>query len=108
MDWNVITTVYDQRGLRHARRFLSRYGEVSRTDFHNVLVLHVPDIEAFLEAMATALEDSAGIFNDISRSLSATALLTGATIGAVASIADRRCQRQTRTGTGLKVTTFIA
>jgi tRNA(Ser,Leu) C12 N-acetylase TAN1 len=67
MDWNVITTVYDQRGLRHARRFLSRYGEVSRTDFHNVLVLQVPDIEAFLAAMAVALEDNASIFNDISR-----------------------------------------
>lgn len=67
MDWNVIATVYDQRGLRHARRFLSRYGEVGRTDFHNVLVLQVPDIEAFLAAMAVALEDNAGIFNDISR-----------------------------------------
>jgi tRNA(Ser,Leu) C12 N-acetylase TAN1 len=67
MDWNVIVTVYDQRGLRHAQRFLSRYGEVSRTDFHNVLVLQGPDMEAFLAAMAVALEDNASIFNDISR-----------------------------------------
>lgn len=80
MDWNVITTVYDQRGLRHARRFLSRYGEVTRTDFHNVLVLHVPDIEAFLEAMATALEDSAGIFNDISRIVPAHAIFSFASV----------------------------
>jgi tRNA(Ser,Leu) C12 N-acetylase TAN1 len=73
MDWNVIITVYDQRGLRRARRFLSRYGEVARTHFHNVLVLQVPNTEAFLEAMAGALEGNAGIFNDISRLMPAHA-----------------------------------
>ena len=73
MDWNVIATVYDQHGLRRARRFLSRYGEVARTHFHNVLVLQVPDIEAFLEAMAAALEGNAGMFNDISRIMPAHA-----------------------------------
>ena len=73
MDWNVIATVYDQRGMRHARRFLSRYGEVARTDFHNVLVLQVPNAETFLAAMAAALEDNAGIFNDISRIMPAHA-----------------------------------
>jgi tRNA(Ser,Leu) C12 N-acetylase TAN1 len=73
MDWNVVVTVYDQRGLRRARRFLSRYGEVATTDFHNVLVLQVPDIEAFLDAMAAALEDDAAIFNDISRMVPAQA-----------------------------------
>lgn len=80
MDWNVITTVYDQRGLRHARRFLSRYGEVARTDFHNVLMLQVPDIEAFLAAMAAALEDNTGIFNDISRMLPAQATFSFASV----------------------------
>jgi tRNA(Ser,Leu) C12 N-acetylase TAN1 len=73
MDWNVIATVYDRRALRRARRFLSRYGEVARTDFHNVLVLQVPNTEAFLAAMAAALEDNAGIFNDISRIMPAHA-----------------------------------
>jgi tRNA(Ser,Leu) C12 N-acetylase TAN1 len=80
MDWNVITTVYDQRGLRRARRFLSRYGEVARTDFHNVLVLQVPDIEAFLTAMAVALEDNASIFNGISRIMPAHATFLFATV----------------------------
>jgi hypothetical protein len=39
MDWNVVVTAYDWRGLRTALRLLSRYGEVARTEFHNVLVL---------------------------------------------------------------------
>jgi tRNA(Ser,Leu) C12 N-acetylase TAN1 len=73
MNWNVIATVYDQGGLRRARRFLSRYGEVARTEFHNVLVLQVPNVDTFLEAMTAALKDDAGIFNDISRIMPAHA-----------------------------------
>jgi tRNA(Ser,Leu) C12 N-acetylase TAN1 len=73
MNWNVIVTVYDQRGLRRARRFLSRHGEVARADFHNVLVLRVPNVDTFLEAMAAALKDDAGIFNEISRIMPAHA-----------------------------------
>jgi hypothetical protein len=67
LDWNVVATVYDQRGLRRARRFLSRYGDIARTQFHNVLVLRVPDIAAFLEAMSAAARQNADILNDISR-----------------------------------------
>jgi hypothetical protein len=52
MDWNVVVTGYDWRGLRSARRLLSRYGEVARTHFHNVLVLRVADVRAFLEAIS--------------------------------------------------------
>ncbi|KAB2911274.1 MAG: hypothetical protein F9K29_22920 [Hyphomicrobiaceae bacterium] len=73
MDWNVIATAYDERGLRRARRFLSRYGEVARTGFHNVLVVQVPDVDTFLQAMAAVLEDDASIFNDISRLMPAHA-----------------------------------
>lgn len=52
MDWNVVVTAYDWRGLRSARRLLSRFGEVAKTEFHNVLVLRVADVAAFLETIS--------------------------------------------------------
>jgi tRNA(Ser,Leu) C12 N-acetylase TAN1 len=67
MDWNVVVTAYDWRGLRSARRLLSRYGEVARTEFHNVLVLKVADVAAFLEDISAAAEHDASLRNDISR-----------------------------------------
>jgi tRNA(Ser,Leu) C12 N-acetylase TAN1 len=76
MDWNVVATVYDQRGLRRARRFFSRYGDVARTGFYNVLVLRVLDIDGFLQAMAAALKDNAGMFNDVARIMPARAIFS--------------------------------
>jgi tRNA(Ser,Leu) C12 N-acetylase TAN1 len=73
MDWNVVVTAYDRRGLRCARRLLSRYGEVARTEFHNVLVLKVADVAAFLETICAAAEHDVGVRNDISRVMPAQA-----------------------------------
>jgi hypothetical protein len=73
MDWNVVVTAYDWRGLRSARRLLSRYGEVARTEFHNVLVLKVADVAAFLEAIAAAAAQDVSMRNDISRVMPAWA-----------------------------------
>jgi tRNA(Ser,Leu) C12 N-acetylase TAN1 len=73
MDWNVVVTAYDWRGLRSARRRLSRYGEVTRTEFHNVLVLRVADVVAFLEAISAAAEHDVSLRNDISRIMPAHA-----------------------------------
>jgi tRNA(Ser,Leu) C12 N-acetylase TAN1 len=73
MDWNVVVTAYDWRGLRSARRLLSRYGEVARTEFHNVLVLKVADVAAFLEDISAAAEDDVSVRNDISRIMPAQA-----------------------------------
>jgi hypothetical protein len=73
MDWNVVVTAYDWRGLRSARRLLSRYGEVARTEFHNVLVLKVADVAAFLEAIAAAAAHDVSVRNDISRVMPAQA-----------------------------------
>jgi tRNA(Ser,Leu) C12 N-acetylase TAN1 len=81
MDWNVVVTAYDWRGLRSARRRLSRYGEVARTEFHNVLVLKVPDVAAFLEAISAAAERDASMRNDISRIMPAQATFTFTTAG---------------------------
>ncbi|MFZ1101950.1 MAG: THUMP domain-containing protein [Hyphomicrobiaceae bacterium] len=79
MDWNVVVTAYDWRGLRSARRLLSRYGEVARTEFHNVLVLKVADVAAFLEAIAGAAAHDVSMRNDISRVMPAQATFAFAT-----------------------------
>jgi tRNA(Ser,Leu) C12 N-acetylase TAN1 len=79
MDWNVVVTAYDWRGVRNARRLLSRHGEVARTEFHNVLVLRVADVAAFLEAISAAAEHDASLRNDISRIMPAQTTFTFAT-----------------------------
>jgi tRNA(Ser,Leu) C12 N-acetylase TAN1 len=79
MDWNVVVTAYDWRGLRSARRLLSRYGEVARTEFHNVLVLRVADVAAFLGAISAAAEHDASMRNDNSRVMPAQATFAFAT-----------------------------
>lgn len=73
MDWNVVVTTFDGRGLRHARRFFARYGEVGRTPFHNVLVVKVPDLDQLLRSMSEALRTDVRILNDISRMVPAQA-----------------------------------
>lgn len=67
MEWNVVVTTYDHRGLRSARRFLERYGSVERTRFYNVLLLKVPDVDAFQRQLGEALRADVTILNDISR-----------------------------------------
>ena len=46
-DWNVVATIHDG-GFRRACRLLSLEGELSRTEFYNVVVMKVLDVEAFL------------------------------------------------------------
>jgi tRNA(Ser,Leu) C12 N-acetylase TAN1 len=46
-DWNVVATIHDG-GFRRACRLLSLEGELSRTEFYNVVVMKVPDVDAFL------------------------------------------------------------
>lgn len=46
-DWNVIATIRDG-GFRRACRLLSLEGELSRTEFYNVVVMIVPDVDVFL------------------------------------------------------------
>jgi len=79
MDWNVVVTAYDWRGLRSARRLLSGYGEVARTEFHNVLVLRVADVAAFLESISAAAEHDLSMRNDIARIIPAQAAFAFAT-----------------------------
>jgi tRNA(Ser,Leu) C12 N-acetylase TAN1 len=81
MDWNIVVTAYDWRGLRAARRLLSRYGEVARTEFHNVLALRVAHITDFLDAISAAAQHDLSIHNDISRIMPAQATFAFATTG---------------------------
>ena len=67
MNWNVVVTTFDRRGITRARRFLQQYGKVERTHFYNVLVVEVPDIDRFVKAVAEALSGGVEILNDISR-----------------------------------------
>ena len=76
MDWNVVVTAYDWRGLRRARRLLSSYGEVASTEFHNVLIVRVADVAAFLKAISAAAEHDVSMHNDISRIMPAQAVFS--------------------------------
>ena len=67
VNWNVVVTTFDRRGITRARRFLQQYGKVERTHFYNVLVVEVPDIDRFVKAVAEALSGDVEILNDISR-----------------------------------------
>ncbi|MDP2620071.1 MAG: THUMP domain-containing protein [Hyphomicrobiales bacterium] len=66
-DWNVVVTVYDERGFRLAKRLMSDFGRVDTTDYFNVLVMKVADVAAFTEAVCRLVEESPGYLNDISR-----------------------------------------
>ena len=46
-DWNVVATIHDG-GFRRACRLLSLEGDLSRTEFYNIVVMTVPDIDSFL------------------------------------------------------------
>ena len=66
MDWNVLVSV-QQDGYKTARDLLREYGPVRKTDFFNVLVMHVDDIADFLEDMRTLFEMRAPQFNALGR-----------------------------------------
>jgi tRNA(Ser,Leu) C12 N-acetylase TAN1 len=66
-DWNVVVTVFDEEGYRLAPRLLSPFGEIRSTDFFNVLVMKVPDVDAFTQEIAALFEETPGHLNAISR-----------------------------------------
>jgi len=66
-DWNVIVTVNDSCGYRHARQRLKEFGAIESTEFHNVMVMRVPEVGALLAALAELMRADMSLFNDISR-----------------------------------------
>ena len=65
-DWNVVATGYEG-GYRTTRGFLAPFGPIARTPYFNVLVMRVDDREAFLAAVAAAVEKEPGLLNFLSR-----------------------------------------
>ena len=55
MDWNVIVSVQPE-GYKAAKELLHEYGKIRKTDYFNVLVMQVDDIEDFLENLYTLYE----------------------------------------------------
>jgi tRNA(Ser,Leu) C12 N-acetylase TAN1 len=64
MDWNVIVSV-NQYGYMAVRDFLHDYGKVKSTDFFNVLVMRVEDIEQFLDDMESAFSTADPVMKHI-------------------------------------------
>lgn len=65
-DWNVVATTYD-REFREAKVLLSRFGDVRRSAYRNVLLLKVDDIGQFLECLQRTLKADASLANAVSR-----------------------------------------
>ena len=72
-DWNVVVTVNDRFARYHARRGLKRFGTVATTEFHNVLVMQVADVDALMAALGEMMGEDMSLANDISRLMPAQA-----------------------------------
>jgi tRNA(Ser,Leu) C12 N-acetylase TAN1 len=66
LDWNVVVTTYEGE-YTEAIRLLAPFGDVSSTDYWNVLVMAVADIPAFIDQLEDTLRDDASIANSVSR-----------------------------------------
>lgn len=64
-DWNVTVTLAEPT-FRIARNLLARWGRLRRTDYFNVAVMTVADIDTFLREFAAAVEETPGILNAMS------------------------------------------
>ena len=72
-DWNVVVTVNDRFARFHARRGLKQFGNVETTEFHNVLVMQVADVDALMTALGEMMGRDMSLLNDISRLMPAQA-----------------------------------
>lgn len=74
-DWNVVVTVFDETGYRLARRLLSDFGRIDSTDYFNVLVMKVGDVEQFTRSIGELFGKTPGYLNSISRVVPAHATI---------------------------------
>lgn len=70
-DWNIIVTVHEDH-FNKARQFLEAYGEPNGTDYFNVLVMKVVDIEQLLEDIKKDLSEAQNMEHVISRVMPAS------------------------------------
>jgi tRNA(Ser,Leu) C12 N-acetylase TAN1 len=89
IDWNVVVTVFDERGFRLAKRLLSDFAPVHTTDYFNVLAMKVPDVAAFTEQVHRLFDETPGYLNDISRVVPAHATFDFASPEEFAQKAER-------------------
>jgi tRNA(Ser,Leu) C12 N-acetylase TAN1 len=75
MQWNVVITV-QEHGFKEAREFLHEFGRVHKTDYFNVLIMQVDDIDEFLEQVRTAISIHANILDTIARIMPVTESFT--------------------------------
>ncbi len=76
MDWNVIVTV--RPGPQHERDLLgalNRFGRFRPTQFHDVCLGHVSEIDAFLEAVHGAIGQCKGWVSNLGRVIPADVVL---------------------------------
>lgn len=71
MDWNVVVTVREH-GFKKARDFLYEFGKVGNTDFFNVMVLKVDDLQQFMAEVSTAISINMSIMDAIARIMPVT------------------------------------
>ena len=64
-DWNVIVTLSEPT-FRIANKLLARWGQLRRTEHHNVAVMAVADPASFLREFVAAVDESPGILNAMS------------------------------------------
>ncbi|MFH1148792.1 MAG: THUMP domain-containing protein [Pseudomonadota bacterium] len=74
-EWNVVVTVSEQ-GFRRAEELLSSLGVVKRTDFFNVFLIFVEDIQSMLETLTEWSVQRPQDFALISRVVPATRTFT--------------------------------
>jgi len=72
-DWNVVVTVNDRIARYRAQRGLKQFGNVETTAFHNVIVMQVAEVRAFMAALADLMSRDMTLLNDVSRLMPAQA-----------------------------------
>ena len=65
-DWNVVISVRDH-GYTKARQVLQRYGAVYHTDYYNVLVMKVDDIQRLVQGLRRLVADDPTILTAVAR-----------------------------------------
>jgi len=71
LDWNIVVTIHKGH-FQQAIRFLESFGHTGKTDYFNVLVMKVDDIEQFLEDVSSEIQAAALPAETISRIMPAS------------------------------------
>ena len=70
-DWNVVVTVHDGH-FNQAKQFMEAFGQPCKTDYFNVIVMKVDDVEQFLEDMNKEMKAAPYMESIISRVMPAS------------------------------------